>query len=113
MNPIRFRPARRAAHRLGRCLGRLGTLNRLGAAVVEAFQALLPGQEVDLVQVALVDVRRQEDVQRLGLADVAGAVVYLISDAAAMVTGTILPSMGAGPPSPVIQNSAAWVYRNV
>ena len=44
------------------------------AAVVEALHAALPGHHVDLVQVALVHVGRQEDVERLALADEGRAV---------------------------------------
>ena len=52
----------------------VGALDRQRAAVVEALHAALPGHHVDLVQVALVHVGRQEDVERLALADVGRAV---------------------------------------
>ena len=40
----------------------LCSLDRLGAAVVKALHALLPGLVVQLVQVPLVDIGRQEQI---------------------------------------------------
>ena len=49
-------------------------LNRLGTAIIERFQTLLPGRPMQHVEVPLVDVGGQEDVQRLRLADIRRAV---------------------------------------
>ena len=46
-----------------------GPLDRFGTAIIKAFYALLPCQQMQLVQVALVHVGRQKQVKRLRLAD--------------------------------------------
>ena len=45
-----------------------GPLDRLRAAVIEAFHALLPGLKMDLVQIALVNIGGEKNIQRLRLA---------------------------------------------
>src|ERR1700722_20977346 len=61
-----------------------GALDGKRAAVIEAFDAALPGHHVDLVQVALMHVGRQEDVERLALAD-KGRAVGAVLDQPALV----------------------------
>ena len=63
-----------AERRFSLKIGGLAALQRLAAAVVEAFDAAFPRHHVDSVEVALVDVASQEQVQRLRLTDVRRAV---------------------------------------
>ena len=63
----RIRADRLLAHRIG-------TLNGQRAAVIQRLHAALPRQHVNLMQVALMHIRRQEDVHRLALADIGRAV---------------------------------------
>src|SRR5471032_1483201 len=60
----------------------VGALDGKRAAVVKALHAALPGHHVDLVQVALMHVARQEDVERLALADVGRAVGRMLDQPA-------------------------------
>ena len=66
--------SRAATRARGAAMAHLGpgegrALHRLGAQVVEALHAPLPRLPVQHVQVPLIDVAGQEDVDRLGLAD--------------------------------------------
>src|SRR5882672_8121820 len=54
--------------------GEAGALDRLGAQIIEAFDAELPGAIMEHQQVPFVDVGRDEQVQRLGLIDIGRAV---------------------------------------
>ena len=49
--------------------GEAGALHGLGAAIVQALYATLPRHPVQHVQVPLIDIARDEDVERLALAD--------------------------------------------
>ena len=58
------------------------TLDRERAAVIEALHAMLPGHHVEAVQVALVYVRRQEEVHGLCLIDHRSTVARMFDDPA-------------------------------
>src|SRR6185295_815463 len=62
--------------------GETRPLYRFGPAIVERLEALLPRRPVQHVEVPLIDVGRQEEVQRLRLADIGRAVGRELDDPA-------------------------------